>query len=308
MEIRSKTYLSIALLIGFLSCISVHAEEVSLRYHGVTLNAILEYAGGKTLADGVILITHGTQAHNNMEMLAYMRSLLKQKGYSTLAINLSLGLDNRHGFYDCTKPSTHTNTDAINEIGAWVKWLESQGAKKIVLLGHSRGGGQTALYAAERDSPVIRAVVLMAPMSFNQAEEAKDFQQRFGKPLAPILARAVALVKAGKGDTLLEHVPFMLLCRDTSVTATSFVSYYAPDPRRDTLTLLPRIKKPTLILIAGADQVQKDLDKKFAPYVDGKRIRLKVIPGSDHFFRDLWMDDSVDQIAAFLGPDMNPYR
>lgn len=308
MDIRPNAYLSIALLIGFLSSVSAHAEEVTLRYHGVTLNAILERAAGKTLADGAILITHGTQAHNNLETLAYLRSLLRQKGYNTLAINLSLGLDNRHGLYDCTKPSTHTNTDAINEIGAWVKWLESQGVKKIVLLGHSRGGEQTALYAVERDSPVIRAVVLMAPRSFNQAEDAKEYHKLFGKPLAPILARAAALLKAGKGDTLLEHVPFMLLCRDTSVTAASFVSYYAPDPRRNTLTLLPRIEKPTLILVAGADQEQKDLDKKFAPFVDGKRIQLKVIPGSDHFFRDLWMDDSVDAIAAFLGPDMNINR
>jgi len=304
MSVKTKGYLILVLLLGFLSAGRVHAGEVTLKYQSLTLDAVLETAPGKTLADGVILITHGMQAHNNMETLAYLRSLLKEKGYNTLAINLSLGLDNRHGFYDCTKPSTHKVDDAVGEIGAWVAWLRGQGAKKIVLLGHSRGGAQTALFAAEHDDPLVRAVILMAPAASDQAEEAREYQERYGKPLAPILARAEALVKAGKGNTLLEHVPYLALCKDTSATAASFVSYYGPDPRRNTINLLPKIKKPTLIFVAGDDQIVKGLDRKAAPFVDGKRIRLKVIPGSDHFFRDLWMDDAVDAMVAFLGPDM----
>ena len=304
MSVQSKSCLILVLLLGFFPGNRVSAEEVTLIHQGITLDAELELAPGKTLADGVILITHGTQAHNNMETLVNLRSLLKDKGYSTLAINLSLGLDRRHGFYDCAKPSTHKDTDSVGEIGAWVKWLGGKGVKKIVLLGHSRGGAQTALFAADHNDPLVRAVILLAPAASDQAETAREYQERYGKPLAPVLARAEALVKAGKGDTLLEHVPFLALCNDTSVTAASFVSYYGPDPRRNTITLLPKIKKPTLIFVAGDDQVVKGLDKKAAPFVDGKRIRLKVIPGSDHFFRDLWMDDAVDAMAAFLGPDM----
>jgi pimeloyl-ACP methyl ester carboxylesterase len=304
MSIKPKRYLILVVLLGLLAAGRAHAAEVTLKYRGLTLDAELDYAAGKTLADGVILITHGAQAHNNMETLAYLRSLLKDKGYNTLAINLSLGIDKRHGFYDCARPSTHTNDDAVAEIGAWVEWLGGQGAKKIVLLGHSRGGAQTALFAAEHDDPRVRAVILMAPAASDQAEDAQAYQARAGKPLAPELARAQALVKAGKGGTLLEHVPLMALCRDTSVTAASFVSYYGPDPRRNTITLLPKMKKPTLIFVAGDDQIVKGLDKKAAPFVDGKRVRLKVIPGSDHFFRDLWMDDAVDAMVDFLGPDM----
>lgn len=304
MPVKSKGYLILVLLLGVLSAGRVHAGEVTLKHQGLTLNAELELAPGRKLADGVILITHGMQAHNNMENLAYLRSLLKDKGYNTLAINLSLGLDNRHGFYDCTRPSTHMYTDAVGEIGAWVAWLGGQGAKKIVLLGHSSGGAQTALFAAEHDDPLVRAVILMAPSASDEKEQARSYRERYGKPLAPILARAESLVKAGKGDTLLAHVPFLALCKDTSVTAASFVSYYGPDPRRNTITLLPKIRKPTLIFVAGDDQLVKGLDRKAAPFVDGKRIRLKVIPGSDHFFRDLWMDDAVDAMASFLGPDM----
>ena len=45
------------------------AAEVTLPYKGLTLNADLTLAPGKTLADGVILITHGSLAHRDMEML-----------------------------------------------------------------------------------------------------------------------------------------------------------------------------------------------------------------------------------------------
>lgn len=298
---RPKLSLGIVVFFGLLLGAAARAEEVTLSYQGLTLNADLERAAGRTLADNVFLIVHGTQSHNGMELIARLQSLLKDRGYNSLAINLSLGLDNRHGFYDCSQPSTHRHADAVGEIGAWMKWLGDRGARSVVLLGHSRGGNQIAIYAAERDNPLLRALVMMAPASFTQDEEAQGYQDRFGRPLAPLLARAESLVKAGQGKTLLEHVPFLLRCRDTSVTAESFVSYYGPDPRRYTPSLMPKIRKPALLVVAGNDELVKNLDKKFAPTIDGKRLRMKIIEGSDHFFKDLYADDAVDEIVAFLG-------
>ena len=46
--------------------VAVEAKEVTLRHKGLTLNANLELVAGKTLADGVILITHGGLAHRDM--------------------------------------------------------------------------------------------------------------------------------------------------------------------------------------------------------------------------------------------------
>lgn len=37
-----------------------------------------------------------------------------------------------------------------------------------------------------------------------------------------------------------------------------------------------------------------------APLADGTRVQMKVIEGSDHTFRDLYTDDAVDTIIAFL--------
>lgn len=292
------TYISYFIVGVSIAAGLAHADEVTLPYKALTLNANLELATGKKADDGVVLITHGMLAHRGMETIAYLQNLFKEKGYNTLAINLSLGLDNRHGMYDCKVTHRHRNDDAADEIGAWVDWLKGQGAKRVTLLGHSLGGAQTALYAAERDNALVRAVVLLAPATLDN-HDASSYQERYQKPLAAVLEKAQKLVKNGKGGTVLGHTDF-LYCPDTTVTADTFVSYYGPDPRLDTPALIPNIKKPTLVVVAGNDEVVVGLDKKVAPLVNGKRAQMGVVDGADHFFRDLYADDAVEAIVAFL--------
>jgi pimeloyl-ACP methyl ester carboxylesterase len=295
---QTKFYISsIAVALSILAGV-VHAEEITLPYKKLTLNANLEIAAGKHLADDVIIITHGGLAHRGMEAIVYLQELFKQRGYNTLAINLSLGLDNRHGMYDCKVTHRHRNADAADEIGAWVDWLKVQGVRRVTLLGHSRGGAQTALYAAEHDSDLLRAVVLMAPATRAETDAAV-YQQRFNTPLAPVLAKAQRLVRQRHGDTAMEHVG-LLNCADSSVTAAAFVSYYGPEARVDTPALIPKLRKPALVVVAGNDEVVVGLDKKLETLVDGKRVQMKIVEGADHTFRDLYSDDAVDAIDAFL--------
>ena len=294
---QMKSYISRFIVALSMIAGLAHADEVTLPYKGLTLNAKLELAAGKTPADGVILITHAGLAHGDMELYVYLQKLLKERGFNTLAINLSLGLNNRHGMYDCKLTHRHRYTDGADEIGVWVDWLKTQGVKRVVLLGHSRGSGQTALYAAERDNALVKAVVLLAPDT-RETNDAAAYQQRHKKPLAPVLARAQKMVRAGKGSALLEHTD-LLYCADTSVTADTFVSYYGPDPRLDTAYLVPKIRQPTLVVLAGSDEIIVNA-KKFAPLADGVHVQVKVIDGAGHFFPDLYADDAVDTITAFL--------
>ncbi len=294
MLIRAAIFLTCSVALSF----AAEANEVTLRHHGLTLNANFELAPGKQPADGVILITHGGLTHRDVESFLYLRRLLNQKGYSTLAINLSLGLDNRHDVYDCQITHRHRNADAADEIGAWLGWLKTQGVKRMVLLGHSRGGAQTALYAAEHDDALVKAVVLMAP-AIRENTDAAAYQQRYQKSLAPLLEKAQKNVDNGDGDTVIEHIG-LLNCPETSATASSFVSYYRPDAPVDTPALLPKIKYPTLVLIAGSDETVVGLDKIIAPLAGSTHLQMKVIDGADHTFRDLYADDAVDAITGFL--------
>ena len=295
---QTVTYLS-SLALGLMLVLNpVQAHEVKLQYQGLVLNANLEIAADKQMKDGFILITHGGLLHRGNETIVYLQKLFKERGYNSLAINLSLGLNNRHGNYDCKVTHRHLNQDAAAEIGAWMAWLQAQGAQRVALLGHSRGGAQTALYVAEQDHPLVLAVVLMAPATLAN-NDAAEYQKRYGKPLAPTLAKAQKLVQAGQGAKTLPHVGVMT-CADTTVSAAAFVSYFGEPDRVDTPTLIRAFKKPVLVVVANADEIVQGLEKKIAPLTDGQRVQMKVIEGADHFFRDLYADDTVDAAVTFL--------
>lgn len=275
-------------------------ETVKLKHEGLSLNANLETTGADWQKGPVVLMTHGTLAHGGMEIMQALQTALKDRGMSSLSITLSLGLDNRQGMYDCATPHTHRHTDAVDEIGAWLAWLQSQGAAKVALLGHSRGGNQTARFAAAHADAPLTAVILVAPQTWDAGYAAEDYQKRYGKPLEEPLAHARQLVADGKGNAMLEHVDFMY-CADTSASAAAFVSYYAADQRMDTPRLIGEIEAPVLVVAGGEDDTVKGLVEKMQPLADGAGVQLKVVDGADHFFRDLYAEDVADAVQAMLG-------
>ncbi len=273
------------------------ARTVTVAHAGRTLVAELELAGGRTLADGAILMVHGTMAHRGADPMRHLRRLLRDRGHSTLSINLSLGRDRREGMFDCAWPNTHRAEDALAEIGVWLDWLRREGARRVTLLGFSRGGQQAAWFAAQRPPGALEAVVLLAPIV--AGDLAGRYAARFGAAIEPLVARARALQSAGEGGGHLRGVGF-LNCERTDVSADAFLSYYAPRPESELAVTLPRVAAPVLVVVAGGDEIVRDLDQRIAPLADGKRVRMTVIPGSDHFFRDLYGEDAADAVDAFL--------
>lgn len=286
-------------VILLLTSLASHAEEVSLKHQGLTVTANLEPTGDNWASKPVILMTHGTLAHNRMEIMQALQTAFKERGYSTLAINLSLGLSDRKGMYDCATPHTHRHTDAVDEIGVWLDWLKGKGASSVVLLGHSRGGNQTAWFAAEHDNALIRSVILVAPQTWSEKYAADDYKKRFNKPLAPQLAKAEKMVSSGKTEQMMKGVDFVY-CEKTSATARAFASYYKADKRMDTPYLVGKITKPVLVIAGSEDTVVTGLVEKMQPLANGERVTLNVIDGADHFFRDLYAEEVADGAVGFI--------
>lgn len=276
---------------------SAAAKNVVVQHRGHTLNANLQLAPGKRAADGMILITHGGLAHGRMQTLANLQKVFLERGFSTLAITLSLGLNDRAGMYDCSKTHTHLNSDSGMEISAWLRWLREQGANNVVLLGHSRGGAQTALFAARHDTPQVQAVVLMAPTTRDNGHHG--YQKRFKTPLAPTLKRAQQLLRTGGSKTILRPVNLMF-CRGTAATAEAFLSYYSDTPDLDTPALIPEIRKPLLVVTASEDTIVVKLEDRVADLMRSPKRRLAIVDAAGHFFRDLFADDVVDEVENFL--------
>lgn len=292
--------LIIAVLLALACAANAWAGVVTTRYEGLTLNANLEKAGTSWPSGPVVLMVHGTLAHRGMEIMAGLQDMLAERDISTLAINLSLGIDNRPAaMYDCATPHTHRHTDAVGEIGAWLDWLRKQGVREVALLGHSRGGNQVARFASHMTNPAVKAVFLVAPQTWTARRQAEEYRQRYHTDLQPILARAQKMVAAGKGTEFMNGVDF-LYCPHTRVTAESFVSYYAPAPDMDTPHLLPQIRVPVTVFAGSADTVESDLVAEVRPLADDRHVSLVVIDGADHFFRDLYSDEIADVIAEKL--------
>jgi len=121
----------------------------------------------------------------------------------------------------------------------------------VVLLGHSRGGNQTARFAASHPDPAISAVVLIAPQTWSAEGAAADYEKRYATKLNAVLEQAQGMVAEGKGGVFLDPVD-LLYCEKTRATAASFVSYYEADEAMDTPRLIPAIQAPVLVF-AGSD-------------------------------------------------------
>lgn len=276
----------------------VSAQEVTLKHHSLTLNGNFNQVENWQ-EKPVLLITHGTMFHNASELVSTLQNLFAENDISSLAINLGLGLDNRHGAYDCKIPHTHKHEDAIEEIGVWVDWLNKQGAKNIVLVGHSRGGNQTAWFAAEKQAANVSKLILIAPQLWSPEYAKKDYKKRYGKDLNEVLSQAQLLVNKNTPETMLKSVDF-IYCQDTQATADAFVSYYKNDLRKDTLFLLPEIKQDILLFAGTEDTIVVDLDKELAKKPPQENVQLHVLEGADHSFRDLYTEEIVDLSVDFI--------
>ncbi len=294
-----RTAFVLALSLVVLAPATGSAKEVKIRHNGLTLNANLTLAPGKTLADGVVLMVHGTLAHGRMEIMRTQQVLLAERQVNSLAITLGLGLDNRHGMYDCATLHRHRHGDAVAEIGQWVAWLKTRGAGPITLLGHSRGGNQVALYVTGMPDPSVERAVLVAPATWTPGKHERTYKNRFKADLAPLLAKAETLLAAGRGDTVMEGVDF-IYCPKTRVTAATFAEYYRPNPDRDTPSVAGRSKIPVLVIAAGADRINARLADKMKGRAKGK-VRFVLIEDASHFFLDFYGEDLADAIAEFTG-------
>lgn len=271
------------------------AEPVQLSYKGIRLNGELTVPEGGSLGDGVVLITHGSLAHHDMEIVMAIREALLERDIASLAISLGFNIDDRKGFYDCAVgPNLHKRYDAVDEIGAWIDWLKGKGAGRIALMGHSAGGNQTAIFGTERQETTVRALLLLAPGSYDTAGQAASYKTRFGRDFSSVLEQARGMAP----DDLLENVPF-IRCESATVSAASFLSYYEPDARGNTAAMLKNAAVPVLVIAGSEDRVVDNLEESVAPLANDN-LKFLLVEGADHFFLDLYMEDVADAIDEFL--------
>jgi pimeloyl-ACP methyl ester carboxylesterase len=272
----------LALLLLALAPGMAAAEPVQIKPSLTRLNANLELPPGKTVGDGVVMLVHGTLSWYGQETIAALQKNLKAHGIGSLAITLSLGVDDRQRTRRCDVTHDYALAGAQREVGLWLEWLKGQKAGRVDLLGFSRGGAQVAAMAPEL--PNVRRVILLAPAFATSVEQADIYQRTFGHALQP------EIDEARKNPLGTRTVDF-LICKQAPVLNATFLDGYAELPPR----LAARIGKRTLVVIAGKDEVVPDLAKRLP-----SDVKPVVIDGATHFFLDLYGEEAADAIAKFV--------
>ena len=303
MKFIRLSVLSSAMIMGASFTTSMHAADVkevfqTVQQNGKDLkaNANLVMAEGSNLADGVVLLTHGTLTHKERSTYKHLQQNLANAGVNSLAINLTLGLDNRHGEYDCAVPHKHKHTDALQEMGVWLDWLKSQGAENITLVGHSRGGNQTAWFADQAAYEGFERVVLVAP-AFNGPSEV-EYNAKSKVKLAKYLSVADQLQKEGKAQSLIKGMNF-IYCTDAQASAEAVLDYYQDQAGYHTIELLKEAKKPVLVAIGSEDNVVEGLQDALDS-VNNELVSAVVVEDADHFFLDFANEDLATAISEFI--------
>jgi len=262
------------------------AEPVQIKPSLTRLNANLELPEGKKLAgENVVVLVHGTLSHDRQQTMAALQKNLRDRGVASLAITLSLGIDDRQGPRACDVVHDYALAGAQREIRLWIEWLNAQRAKSIDLLGFSRGGAQVAAMGPEL--PTVRRIVLVAPTFATALEQAAIYERTFGHPLAPEM-------EAARKEPLQKRTVDFLTCKQAPVLNATFLDAYTELPPR----LAAKTGHPTLVVVAGKDEVVPDLGGRLP-----SDIRPVVIDGASHFFPDLYGEEAADVIAKFLTAD-----
>ncbi len=297
-QYRSTKSLLLVLVVLFSN--TLYAKEVSIPFNDININANLELAEGKTLKNGVVIIVHGFMAHNRMEIIEKAQETLSSSGQNSLAINLSLNINNRHGFYDCYDPIQFKLDDALDELDAWILWLNSQGVGKVFLLGHSLSANQVLTYAVKKKPDDVTGIILLAPNTNGYANSPKRYEDKFGFSFDDALEEAKELIDEGKSKQLMEGVDFGR-CPMTTVSAESFYTFYwQGNPFWNAHILIPDLLIPILVIAASLDERQPNVEKFIKPLVDNKTVFLEVVDNSGHFFEDLHIEKAVQMAADFI--------
>jgi len=258
------------------------AEPVQVKLGTVRLNGNLEVPEGRSLTDGVAIILHSALGHHGEPTVAALQRNLKVRGLATLAITLSLGIDDRKGPRACDVPHAYSDADVTAELDRWVEWVAKNSVRGIDFVGFSRGGAQLVDFLQKQKGG--RRAILLAPALPAQADMAAAYRRAFGQELAIALEAARAKPKE------LRRVDY-LGCRQAMVLGSTFIEAYRPVPPE----AIANIVQQTLVVLAGNDDAVPDLEPRLP-----STVRHVVIEGSDHNFRDLNGEDAADAIAEFL--------
>lgn len=253
------------------------------------LDGLLFEPDNKT--DAAILHLHGRAGNfYGNHFLASMIDLYPAAGFGFLTVNLR-GHDQIADFRIGASQNIRRLGQAYDifeecvfDIAAWIEFLRARGYQKIILQGHSQGGGKAVYYLNKNKCDDVVAVVLASP-----ADASGLMRKYFTKDFAANLLQANDLVAQGRGSELLAHA-----IRGFHVSAKSFANEFNPGASADIFPIfdqgdfgrLENLSIPVLAFYGSKEDTivnspSQDL-AAIATHFKNKRSHNFIMEGADH--------------------------
>lgn len=175
--------MGLVLLLALTGSLEAAEQDIELSVGDRTVLATLCTPAAMQAETPLVVVTHGTLAHKDMDLIKTLTQALADRGIVSLAHTLWLGQDRRKGIYDCAARHDYVTRGRLRRdrrLGCHAQGL----TRYVYTFGHSRGGSQVARYLAAGATTPPEGRVLFAPVT-GTAEAA--FRAAYGKPLEPLL-------------------------------------------------------------------------------------------------------------------------
>lgn len=198
--------------------------------------------------------------------------------------------ENRIGKSSWAGGASEVFTDCVDDIQGAIRFAQKQGAKRVLLAGHSTGSQKSIYYASRKNvSRLLKGIVLMVPLS--------DYSVALRDDKNGMLARATKiahdLVRRGKKHELLPQSVWPAID-----DAQRFLSLYTPNSTEEMFTYaqphkVPRIFKsvrlPIFAIFAGADEFAdrpaEEIAAWFEAHTGSRDFKSFIVPGVGHGFK-----------------------
>lgn len=280
-------YLVLALCNLLVFLLPAQAEQVTLQASEVHVPGQARYLDNGR-EKPAILILHGFSATHNYPTVQALQDYFNLSGYTTLAPTLSLQTPLRSQPVQCNSLHTHTLQQDIDEVRAWINWLEQQGHNQIILIGHS-SGSQTLLEAMIPQAPKSINALILTSLFYLNGEELGNLESEI--KLAENLL--------SQGDNTPRKFNFLFCQNDYLATPESYLSYLTITRAR-VLKTIDQLSIPSYSLMGSADSRYTQVGEKWLKELDASKTNLTIIDGANHFFTGEHEGLLHDQVEAII--------
>lgn len=261
---------------------------------GLILNGI--FFNPKKQSQKAVLFIHGfpSNFYSNSEIINNLAEEFSKSGFGLLSLN-TRGHDiinvsfKKNGDILMLGSAFEYFDDCLFDIGAGIKFLNSQGFNEIVLIGASGGADKIGFYLSKKPSKSIKGSIFLSPGS-NISIIKRELRNKFN----PLLKKAFEMIKKSRGNELILEPELGF-----PVSWQRFVSLYSEKSNENVFPIhnnkaefksLAKIKIPMLAILGGKDKFFKNFDlKKIAELLKQKTknssgFEVKIIKTANHRF------------------------